>query len=47
METFEESEEIHRQLIETYTSFGYTIIDVPFGTVEDRTEHIIKRIELF
>lgn len=45
LETFEESTKIHQQLVKTYLRFGYNIINVPFGTIEDRTKHIINIID--
>jgi predicted ATPase len=44
-ETFEESTKIHQQLVKTYLRFGYNIIDVPHGSVEQRTDHIINIID--
>lgn len=43
-ETFEEVENIHKHLVETYKYFGYNIIEVPFGSVEERTNYIINSI---
>lgn len=43
-ETFEESKKIHVHLEKTYTDFGYNIINVPFGTIKERTEHILNII---
>lgn len=44
-ETFDESQKIHIQLKQTYTSFGYKIIDVPFGTIKDRTDYILNIVK--
>lgn len=44
-ETFSESKKIHLHLKQTYKIFGYKIIDVPFGTIKERTEHILNIIE--
>ena len=44
-ETFEESKKIHLHLEKIYKKFGYSIIDVPFGTIKERTEYIVNVIE--
>lgn len=44
LETFQESLEIHKHLMSTYKRFGYTIVDVPFDTIENRTDYILKHI---
>ena len=43
-ETFEESVLINQFLIEVYKELGYTIIEVPFGAVKDRTNFIINSL---
>lgn len=43
-ETFEEAVKIHGYLINIYKNFGYYIIEVPFGSVEERTNFIINSI---
>ena len=35
-ENFEQAVEIHDHLLETYKRFGYNLIDVPFGSIENR-----------
>ena len=45
-ETFEESVLIHQFLIEAYKELGYAIIEVPFGTVKDRTDFIINSLSI-
>jgi len=44
-ETFEESKKIHLHLEKIYKKFGYSIIDVPFGTIKERTKYIVNVIE--
>ncbi len=44
LETFEEAVKIHDHLVITYKKFGYNIIEVPFGTIEERTNYIINHI---
>lgn len=44
-ENFDQAIEIHEKLVETYTNCGYDLIDVPFGSIEARTEHIINIVK--
>jgi len=39
-ETFEQALIIHDFLVKSYTEYGYTIIETPFGTIEERVEFI-------
>lgn len=43
-ETYEELEQIHKCLKSTYKAFGYTIIEVPFGSVDTRTSFILNKL---
>lgn len=43
MENFEQACAIHIQLSEMYCSLGYTPIEVPFGTVDERV-NFVKRL---
>ncbi|MEH6538315.1 MAG: ATP-binding protein [Psychroserpens sp.] len=43
-ETFEEALQIHNHLKGIYESFNYQIIEVPFGTVKERTNFILNNI---
>ncbi|BAO76905.1 AAA family ATPase [Winogradskyella sp. PG-2] len=45
-ETFKEATDIYHQLKKTYQQFGYNCIEVPFGTIEDRTQFIIEQLNL-
>lgn len=45
-ETFEESLQIHNHLIDIYNRFGYDIVDVPFDTIENRTDYILNHLGL-
>lgn len=45
-ESFEEAIEIHRHLLETYQRFGYQLIDVPFGSVKNRSNFILDSLNL-
>ncbi|MEO6686643.1 MAG: AAA family ATPase [Dyadobacter sp.] len=40
-QTFEEATEIYQMLAETYQSAGYTIIELPFSSVENRVDFIL------
>lgn len=41
-ESFEEALQIHDHLVNTYKNYNYTLVDVPFDTVENRTDFILK-----
>ncbi|NNC50331.1 MAG: ATP-binding protein [Flaviramulus sp.] len=41
-ESFDEALKIHDNLVNTYKNYNYTLIDVPFDTVENRTNFILK-----
>jgi predicted ATPase len=43
-ESFEESVKIDTFLVAAYSELGYTLIHVPFGSVEERTNFIIKSL---
>lgn len=45
-ESFEEAIEIHHHLLDTYKRFGYHLIDVPFGSVKNRSDFIIDSLNL-
>jgi len=45
-ENFDQAIEIHDYLLQTYTRFGYHLIDVPFGSVASRTDFIIEALNL-
>ena len=44
-ENFGQAVEIHHQLVDTYTKYGYDLHDVPFGSVEKRTNFILNIVE--
>ncbi len=44
-ESFQQAQEIHTHLLNTYLKYNYTPIDVPFGTVEERTHFILKALQ--
>ena len=43
-ETFEQALVLHDFLIKTYTHYGYSIIDTPIGTVEERIDFILNHL---
>lgn len=43
-ETFEQATDIYHHLRDTYKSFGYHVIEVPFGKIEDRAKFILNSI---
>jgi predicted ATPase len=45
-ENFEEASAIHDQLVKTYTRFGYDLIDVPFESIEKRTNFLLDTLNL-
>ncbi|MFY0604668.1 MAG: ATP-binding protein [Flavobacteriaceae bacterium] len=44
-ETFQESEKINSFLEKTYLEFGYKLINVPFGSIKERTHFIINSLK--
>ena len=42
---FEEAMQIHYHLENTYKKFGYNLVEVPFGIVEDRVDFILNSIK--
>ena len=44
-ETYEEAVKIHEHLVNIYINYGYKIVEVPFGNVEERTNYIINSIK--
>ena len=45
-ENFDQALQIHDHLVNTYQKFGYDLVDVPFDTVENRTDFILKSLNL-
>ncbi|MBV7267729.1 AAA family ATPase [Winogradskyella luteola] len=45
-ENFEQAIEIHHHLLKTYMRFDYQLIDVPFGTIEARTDFVLDYLNL-
>ncbi|MFH4968092.1 ATP-binding protein [Gaetbulibacter sp. M240] len=45
-ENFEDAMIIHKHLVNTYQSYNYQLIDVPFDTVEKRTDYILNIIHI-
>ncbi len=45
-ENFEQAIDIHEFLLQSYKRFGYQLIDVPFGSVETRTDFILEVLNL-
>jgi len=44
-ESFEQSLAIHNHLKKSYSELNYTIIEVPFGTIEERTNFILENLK--
>ncbi len=45
-ENFEQSEIIHEHLLNSYRNFDYDLINVPFDTIEKRTDFILEVLNL-
>ncbi|WP_299520912.1 AAA family ATPase [Winogradskyella sp.] len=45
-ENFEQAIEIHHHLLSTYKRFGYQLIDVPFASVEHRSDFILEELNI-
>lgn len=45
-ESFEQALEIHKNLVNTYQSYNYALIDVPFDTVEKRVDYILNILDM-
>ena len=43
-ETFEQALALHDFLVKTYTDYGYSIIETPFGSVEERLDFILNNL---
>lgn len=44
LETYEEAEEIHNALFQTYTRFGYAPIIVPKKPIDERVNHVLETL---
>lgn len=44
-ENFEQALKIYDCLVNTYQGFNYTLIDVPFDTIENRADYILNEIK--
>jgi predicted ATPase len=45
-ENFEQAIDIHAHLLQAYMRFDYQLIDVPFGTLDDRTAFLLDHLNL-
>jgi predicted ATPase len=45
-ESFEQAKLIHQHLLNTYKKFNYTLLDVPFDTIEKRADFILDVVNL-
>ena len=43
-ETFNEALEIHTYLLKGYENYGYRVIEVPFGSLENRMKYIFNQL---
>jgi predicted ATPase len=44
-ENFDQAIEIHHKLVDTYSKYGYELNDVPFDSIEKRTDFILNIVE--
>ena len=44
-ENFEQAVQIHHHLLNTYERFNYHLLDVPFDSIENRTDYILNVIK--
>jgi predicted ATPase len=44
-ENYEQAKLIYNHLVETYQKYGYNLIEVPKGTVEERTNYILEALK--
>jgi len=45
-ENFDQALKIHAHLVSTYKGFDYDLVDVPFDTVENRTNFILNTVKI-
>jgi predicted ATPase len=45
-ESFNEAIVIHQHLLDTYRRFGYQLLDVPFGSIKNRADFVLKSLNL-
>lgn len=45
-ENFEQAERIHEELLKSYLNFNYHLVDVPFESIEKRTDFILDALNL-
>lgn len=45
-ENFDQATKIHDYLLKTYKKFNYKLIDIPFDTVENRVDFILKKLNM-
>ena len=46
-ENFNQALKIHEYLLNTYKKYDYHLLDVPFDTVDNRADHILKTLNNF
>lgn len=45
-ESFEQATQIHEHLLNTYKKYNYNLLDVPFGSIEKRTDFVLDILNL-
>ncbi len=46
-ESFDQTKKIDTYLKKTYSELNYSVIDVPFGSIDERTDYIINTIDIY
>ena len=46
-ESFEQALAIHNHLLRAYESLNYTVVEVPKGTVQERSDYILRIVKTF
>jgi len=44
-EDFDQAIKIHDELLKTYSKYGYSLRDVPFASIQARTDHIVNVVK--
>jgi len=45
LETYPQATEIHEHLFKTYSSLGYDVMEVPFGTIAERLSFMLNHLD--
>jgi predicted ATPase len=45
-ESFEQAEKLYQFLMKSYQKFNYSVIEVPIGTIEERSDFILDKLKI-